>query len=1147
MGAVKMSKKITASKIKSYFEEHWSAVESLAHRSEPALGKNYYAEGQKALRGQWHGYLAEHWGLLGKPAEELQVSRLADGKDPHTGEQLVRKQPVADPFSDEGWRRRVEGLFANARQGLRLVGADEERPELSVPLGEERARPLAEESEEEWTEILADQFIETNVEDWMRQESDASGTRFDTLFARAVERKEWSEWKVAPTIQRADAARWVVGELAAADPTERDVILAELRDYLKLPAPESRNLTEYVETLGAYARVKFADGSGGYDDQAARGWMAQQLATAEARFRPKLSAALEWYLQTKAPAAEDPNIAAYDLTIGLPKSYSEKLLVEGDQRIFDLAEKANRKALDKAQEYARVRMGGDAMPENSGKWIVAIFFHDTARPTVDKATGIKHAPNPHAHFHNVLMNMSMDSTGKIRALEPQEIFKVQRYTNAVFQAEIAFGAKQILGYQLDSHERGRATEIHGYSRKYLDAHSRRSKEINAEMEARGANGAEAHERINKALRRPKEEWDAAVLRQIWKDEAALLGQELPGIHNGGPVRALTFAERAQIADESIEYALDSLMEHQAVNDRFEVMERALYYGLGQVRVDDVEQAWIRRQAIAQKGHGAIVEIDHYRRGKPGARYTTAAMLAIERSMIDLALAGKGTMQPIADIDRDEFRERFRRRGDKNLNDQQMWLAYKAVHSRDQWMIVRGVAGAGKTSTFELVAEIAKEYSTAGYEIRGLAATSSATNNLREMGVPAETLPAHNLREVEPDAAARLYILDEGSLAGAPSVRRFAGTVRPGIDRVMIAYDPRQHQAVEAGRIVEQMEDAGVLTIKLEKIVRQASNPELLRVIELFRDSYARGENQLVLEGLRLANENGWVQEDEHKKKRVVMLAGWFLLDPERTLLIAPDNLTIEQINEAVRSELRKTDALGPDVCTARVLTGVRELRSADKRRAATYAEGDVIRWYKRSTLGGKGRVEPGEYTEVLAVDADRNRLTVRTAAGDVTFDPRAASGEVYATAERGFAVGDRIRVTRPWKQEKGETIANGALGTITALDAQGRGEIDFGGRRVAWDARSMRHILHGYASTSYSAQSLTFDRVGVHVDCGDTRLRALTDKVLGYVGFSRAAKELLVVTDDAAELCGKESPLLRHHLKPTAIPLRTQARGMSVA
>jgi hypothetical protein len=219
------------------------------------------------------------------------------------------------------------------------------------------------------------------------------------------------------------------------------------------------------------------------------------------------------------------------------------------------------------------------------------------------------------------------------------------------------------------------------------------------------------------------------------------------------------------------------------------------------------------------------------------------------------------------------------------------------------------------------------------------------------------------------------------------------------------------------------------------------------------------------------------------------------------------------------------------------LTGVKAIRNADRRRASRYEPGDVIRWAKNSNLAGRGSVERGEYSGVLAIDAKWNRLTISTKKGPVTFSASAAQGEVYRSAQRTFAPGERIRLTRSWNTEEGDKIANGAIGRMLDINEKGEGVLEFGKKQYKWRVSAMPHLDYGYATTSYRGQSLTYDGVGIHFDCGNTRLRGLTDKVLAYVGFSRAAKELLVVTDSKEELMGENSPLLRHYVKPTANPM----------
>jgi conjugative relaxase-like TrwC/TraI family protein len=72
-----MSKPLGPSQAKEYYREEYSNAEV-----------NYYNENE-TIRGAWSGILAEEIGLQGAIDQE-QFDRLVDGRDPHTGEQLIR-------------------------------------------------------------------------------------------------------------------------------------------------------------------------------------------------------------------------------------------------------------------------------------------------------------------------------------------------------------------------------------------------------------------------------------------------------------------------------------------------------------------------------------------------------------------------------------------------------------------------------------------------------------------------------------------------------------------------------------------------------------------------------------------------------------------------------------------------------------------------------------------------------------------------------------------------------------------------------------------------------------------------------------------------------------------------------------------------
>src|SRR6266566_1850399 len=67
--------------------------------------ENYYTQGDR-IRGEWHGRLAEQWGLRGKVSEE-HFRRLSEGQHPISGEQLVRHKAAREYVNDRGQKIRT--------------------------------------------------------------------------------------------------------------------------------------------------------------------------------------------------------------------------------------------------------------------------------------------------------------------------------------------------------------------------------------------------------------------------------------------------------------------------------------------------------------------------------------------------------------------------------------------------------------------------------------------------------------------------------------------------------------------------------------------------------------------------------------------------------------------------------------------------------------------------------------------------------------------------------------------------------------------------------------------------------------------------------------------------------------------------------
>jgi len=133
---------------------------------------------------------------------------------------------------------------------------------------------------------------------------------------------------------------------------------------------------------------------------------------------------------------------------------------------------------------------------------------------------------------------------------------------------------------------------------------------------------------------------------------------------------------------------------------------------------------------------------------------------------------------------------------------------------------------------------------------------------------------------------------------------------------------------------------------------------------------------------------------------------------------------------------------------------------------------------------------------------------------EVTYNPARLSGvNVYRESNRTFSQGDRIQFRAPFTEHR---VANGEIGTISSIKDEEFAVALDSGREVSFESEKFRHIDHGYAVTSYSAQSQTVDRVLVNADAHESDL--LLNQRMGYVAVSRAREDAIIFTNSADQL-----------------------------
>jgi ATP-dependent exoDNAse (exonuclease V) alpha subunit len=319
------------------------------------------------------------------------------------------------------------------------------------------------------------------------------------------------------------------------------------------------------------------------------------------------------------------------------------------------------------------------------------------------------------------------------------------------------------------------------------------------------------------------------------------------------------------------------------------------------------------------------------------------------------------------------------------------------------------------------------------------------------------------------------------------MRAFLDTLGPKDHVLLIGDDdpnPRkvgQHLSIEAGRLFQELQEAGMKTARLNRVYRQ-KDPELKQVVLEFR--HGRTE-----QALELLSRQRRIHEYANARERYAAIANAYLEQPKGTLVVSPDNKSREELNATIRSLMRETGLLSERAHEFITLVP-RDISGIDRTQADSYRTGDTIRFLRANRHLG---VESKSYAQVIDSDTAENRLTIRTEDGRaLTYDPKHASSvSVYESKLQPFAVGDRIQLTA---NSADLGVSTRDIGTIRKLEANGNIQVELDkGRKVRWNVADHRHIDYAYAMTSYSAQGTTVDRVLLHVDTSDYRLSGLIE------------------------------------------------------
>lgn len=809
----------------------------------------------------------------------------------------------------------------------------------------------------------------------------------------------------------------------------------------------------------------------------------------------------------------------WDLTFSAPKSVTLLAMLGGDRRIVaahDRAVAATITMVERNYATTRLRRDGAVVTEKTGNLVVAAFRHDLSR-----------LQEPQLHTHAVTANMTEGADGTWRSLVSRTIYIDSKTIGMHYQQELALELRR-LGYEIDPQRNG-TFEVRGVSKDLLDAFSTRRAEVVDWLTTHGIDPERAtQEQTRRAALATRNNKiaapDRADLARDWQTTATGTGiANLVSVVQGALARGpaeITAAARAASADGLLGRAIATVAEHAAAWTPEDVLKEAGRLAPGHATSTDL-RAGLDRLAEA----GRVVARNVTRpdpksgtdRTHEGLTLATEKVRESRIVMLALARSDAGAIQRSAG----RTVERAARAGERAgqpWNEAQKVAARALLESPDAVTGLQGLAGTAKTTT--VLATLTMAARDKGYEVTALAPTAAAADELgRAIDGKGKTVTSHLLRQASARAPGKdraIWIVDEASMLSTGAMEGLLVEAGRARAKVILVGDVHQLGAVEAGAPFRQLQEAGMTTAILDRVVRQRSDEYRGAVTEA-----AAGRIAQAIDGFERAGGQIVALADaaERFQRIAADYAGLSREERGKTVVIEPSIKGRARLNADIRAELLARGALDARPLAAETHRRI-SLTRAEARETVSYLPGTIVR-FRRGYRLEEGVLSKGEYLTVTGTSGEGRVLLEKVDGTQLTWRPGVkGSGhvELFERDATDLRRHDRLQ----WHENAtldGKTVRNGQTATVVSVDPiretavvkfEGAGMV----RLDLTDPRH-RHWSHAYAQTAHAVQGRTAERVLAHTESG--RINLVNSKSF-YVAISRAREQGTLYTDDRDKL-----------------------------
>jgi Ti-type conjugative transfer relaxase TraA len=404
-----------------------------------------------------------------------------------------------------------------------------------------------------------------------------------------------------------------------------------------------------------------------------------------------------------------------------------------------------------------------------------------------------------------------------------------------------------------------------------------------------------------------------------------------------------------IADPSV--ALDAITHQQSTFTQRDMAKFAHRHSEGIDQFNEVMGA--------MRSAPNLVELGNDSRGED--RFTTREMIEAEQRLHRAAqVMAERERHEVGNADREVVLELAKRRGLALSGEQADALAH-VTDGRDLGIVV-GHAGTGKSAMLGVAREA---WEAAGYEVRGVALSGIAAENLESgSGIASRTIASmeHGWQQGRDLlTSGDVLVIDEAGMVGTRQLERVLSHAAEAGAKVVLVGDPQQLQAIEAGAAFRSIHErhGGA---EIGEVRRQREDWQ--------RDATRDLANGKTGNGLEAYRSRDMVHEAQTREQaRGDLIDRWDRdrqASPDKSrIILTHTNDEVRALNEAARERMRAAGDLGDEVRVT-VERGGRSFASGDR---VMFLQNERSLGVKNGTLGSVEQVTE----QSMAVRTDDGR------------------------------------------------------------------------------------------------------------------------------------------------------------------------------